>query len=82
MYLRWQTDDRYVSAVAERDLLGDWTVTIANGGIRNRLGAIRTHYVASETAAMRMLTALHKRRLKHKYQLVLGTPPSLLVVPE
>ena len=41
MHVRWESPSRYYEAVLQRDLLGDWVLSTANGGLRNRLGALR-----------------------------------------
>lgn len=37
MHVRWESPSRYYEAVLQRDLLGDWVLSTANGGLRNRL---------------------------------------------
>ena len=66
---RWLSDTRYYSAVLERDLLGDWTVHIAHGGRRNRLGSVRTHVVHDQAEGEQFIASIHKVRVRHGYHL-------------
>lgn len=68
--MRWETDTRYMQAHLQQDLLGDWVLLIANGGLNSRRGRLRTVVLASRAAAEPYLAALHKRRIQHGYRLV------------
>lgn len=70
MHVRWESPSRYYEAVLQRDLLGDWVLSTANGGLRNRLGALRHLALPSRDAAVKELASLHKLRLRRGYRLV------------
>lgn len=70
MHLRWESASRYYEAALLQDLLGDWVLSTARGGLRNRLGAIRHLALPSRDAAVKALASLHKLRLRRGYQLV------------
>ena len=70
MHVRWESPSRYYEAVLQRDLLGDWVLSTANGGLRNRLGALRHLALPSREAAVKELASLHKLRLRRGYRLV------------
>ena len=67
MHVRWESPSRYYEAVLQRDLLGDWVLSTANGGLRNRLGALRHLALPSRDAAVKELASLHKLRLRRGY---------------
>lgn len=54
------------------DLLGDCVVQVANGGLRSKLGALRTYVVKDEEAAYAFIRELNKRRVRHHYWMVAG----------
>ncbi len=64
---RWETSTRYYLAVLQRDLLGDWVLTVAHGGRNNRLGAIAHRAVGSRASGIALLDAIAKTRKKHGY---------------
>lgn len=70
MHVRWESASRYYEAVLQQDLLGDWVLSTARGGLRNRLGAIRHLALPSMEAAVKEVTSLHKLRLRRGYRLV------------
>ena len=70
MHLRWESASRYYEAALLQDLLGDWVLSTARGGLRNRLGALRHLALPSMEAAIKEVTRLHKLRLRRGYQLV------------
>ncbi|MDV7394997.1 hypothetical protein RZS08_26670 [Arthrospira platensis SPKY1] len=70
MHVRWESPSRYYEAVLQRDLLGDWVLSTANGGLRNRLGALRHLALPSREVAVKELASLHKLRLRRGYRLV------------
>ncbi len=73
MYIRWQSPTRYYVAVFQQDLLGDWVLTKAHGGLQNRLGTLKNFALPSIEAAKQELLRLHKLRLKRGYRLVVST---------
>jgi hypothetical protein len=68
--IRWETQDRYMQASIQLDLLGDVVVVIAQGGLHSRRGMLRTVAVANATAGEAYIASLHKRRLRRGYKLV------------
>jgi hypothetical protein len=70
VHIRWESPSRYYEAVLQQDLLGDWVLSTANGGLRNRLGALRHLALPSRDAAVKALASLHKLRLRRGYHLV------------
>ncbi|EHL21075.1 hypothetical protein KYG_19948 [Acidovorax sp. NO-1] len=70
MHLRWESASRYYEAALLQDLLGDWVLSTARGGLRNRLGALRHLALPSRDAAVKELASLHKLRLRRGYRLV------------
>lgn len=68
MHIRWESATRYYEAILQQDLLGDWVLSTAHGGLRNRLGALRHQAFSSQAAAVKRLTELDKRRLKRGYK--------------
>lgn len=65
--MRWESKTRYMAALLQQDLLGDWIVLVANGGLRNRCSRLRTLAVADKAAGTQFLADLNKRRLKRGY---------------
>ena len=70
MHLRWESASRYYEAALLQDLLGDWVLSTARGGLRNRLGALRHLALPSRDAAVKELASLHTLRLRRGYRLV------------
>jgi hypothetical protein len=68
--LRWETDSRYYVARAYQDLLGDWIVEKAWGGLTNKLGNGKQEIVSSFDAAVSALTRIRKERSARHYWLV------------
>lgn len=68
--LRWETDSRYYVARAYQDLLGDWIVEKAWGGLTNQLGHGKQESVTSLDAAVAALTRVHKERSARHYRLI------------
>lgn len=68
--LRWESAQRYYAARVHQDLLGDWILDIAYGGLYNQLGHVETVLLASAGAADGLIADIHSRRTKHRYNLV------------
>lgn len=68
--LRWETDSRYYVARAYQDLLGDWIVEKAWGGLTNKLGNSKQEIVTSLDAAVSAMTQIRKERSARHYSLV------------
>ena len=78
MHLRWESASRYYEAVLQQDLLGDWVLSTARGGLSNRLGGLRHQAFPSKEAAAKELRRLHKRRVRRGYKPAkLGTETGL-----
>ncbi len=68
--LRWETDSRYYVARAYQDLLGDWIVEKAWGGLTNKLGNSKQEIVTSFDAAVSAMMHIRKERSARHYSLV------------
>jgi predicted DNA-binding WGR domain protein len=64
---RWETATRYYAVVLQQDLLGDWVLTVARGGKRNRLGAVKHKMVSSRVAGELEIEKLDRRRRARGY---------------
>jgi hypothetical protein len=62
----WQT--RFYTAVLDRDLFGQWTVTRSWGSTRNGQGGGRVTVVESYEAGVLLLGVIRRRREKLGYQ--------------
>lgn len=69
---RWETETRYYAVVLELDLLGDWVLTVARGGRRNRLGKVQHKMMANREAGEREIERLDRRRRARGYLQVEG----------
>ena len=67
MRVRWETNIRYYEVRLIRDLLQDWVLVVSRGGKTNRLGVLRTLFVSSEEAGMKMIDTLEKVRTRRGY---------------
>jgi predicted DNA-binding WGR domain protein len=61
---------RYYQADLVEDLLGDWCVITAWGGVGSHLGQVRRRMVASQEDGVKRLAAIEKRRRQRGYQCV------------
>ena len=68
---RWESATRYYAVTLQRDLLGDWVLTIARGGKANRLGVVLHKAVASRDAGVLELEVIDRRRRRRGYLRVL-----------
>lgn len=64
---RWESTSRYYLAQLSQDLLGDWVLTLAWGGLRSRRGRVVTRVVSGTSDAETALAALHRRRTCRGY---------------
>jgi hypothetical protein len=62
---RWESNNRYFEVRIQTDLFGQRILTVANGGIGNRLGNIRV--VAVDGDIDLAVHQLGRRRLAHNY---------------
>lgn len=69
---RWENPEkaRYYQADLVVDLLGDWVVVTAWGGLDSRLGQVRRTWVTSEEEGRRRLLEIEKRRRQRHYRAV------------
>ena len=67
---RWESDKRYYTARLHTDLLGDTLVARVWGGLHNNLGNGDQLLVADHAEGQRILDAIDRVRVKHKYKLV------------
>ena len=70
--IRWESSARYYAVVLELDLLGDWVLTVARGGRRNRLGTVQHKMMANRAAGEREIERLDRRRRARGYLQVEG----------
>ena len=84
MRIRWESATRYYEAILQQDLLGDWVLSTARGGLRNRLGALRHLALPSRDAVVNEVASLHKLRLRRGYRLVVtkGVPVATALLLE
>lgn len=62
-----QETRRYYIASKYKDLLGDYIIATANGGLSNKLGAFRVHIFNSEKEQLKKFNDIEKTRKNHKY---------------
>lgn len=74
--LRWETSSRYYVARAYQDLLGDWIVEKAWGGLHNHLGNGQQEIVSTYEAALQVIGCIHRERKARRYHLVRNTDAS------
>jgi hypothetical protein len=67
MRIRWETDSRYYDVRLSQDLFNDWVLLVSRGGKRNRLGALRTIFVASKEEGLKKIQELEKVRARRGY---------------
>ena len=67
---RWvhQEKARYYQADLVVDLLGDWCLVTAWGGLGSHLGQVRRSMVASEEEGVRRLREIERQRRQRGYQ--------------
>jgi len=67
--LRWinEKTNRYYCISWQKDLLGDWVVMHAWGGIETRRGGIKYQLCTSINQVNDIINQLHTRRAKHGY---------------
>ena len=61
---------RFYTAVLDRDLFDQWTVTRSWGSSRNGQGGGRVSVVESFEAGLALLQAIRRRRERHGYQVI------------
>jgi predicted DNA-binding WGR domain protein len=61
---------RYYQADLVEDLLGDWSLITAWGGLGSRRGRVRTTCVPSLEEGLKRLQAIEKRRRQRGYRCV------------
>jgi predicted DNA-binding WGR domain protein len=65
--LRWEKDTRFYEALVERDLFGDWVLTLVWGRRGSALGRVRYHPHPSATAALEAVETVVRRRARRGY---------------
>ena len=68
--LRWESPQRYYAARIEQDLLGDWLLSCAWGGLHNQNGNSASFPLPAPEFADAYVQQVHERRVRHKYRLV------------
>lgn len=71
---RYESARRYYTARLSIDLLGDYVVQIASGGLYNRLGKTWTVSVPSLADGLAMLVEIGRVRELRRYVLVAASP--------
>lgn len=67
---KWESPDRYYTAILHRDLFDTWIVTRAWGAKGSRRGRVDPYPVSSYSAGLQMLDAISRRRRQHGYTLI------------
>jgi uncharacterized protein YfaA (DUF2138 family) len=62
---------RYYNVYIYKDMLGDWIVTIARGGLDNALGDVEHIMMKDHQSALALIDEIKMRREKHGYQMVI-----------
>jgi hypothetical protein len=70
--MRWESDRRYYAARVYPDMLGDWVVERAWGGLFNKKGNSQQEVVPSYKAAIAKMLAIHMERRARKYRIVMS----------
>jgi hypothetical protein len=68
--LRFVWHSRFYTAVLDRDLFDQWTVTRSWGSSRNGQGGGRVSVVESFEAGLALLLVIQRRRERYGYKLV------------
>lgn len=68
--LRWEKGTRFYEALIERDLFGDWVLTLVWGRRGSALGRVQHRPHPSVTAARDALQTVARRRQRRGYALV------------
>lgn len=69
MFARFEKGTRYYAVVLDKDLFGDWVITIANGRIATKLGRVRKIAFPSFSEAFEQFQNTTTTRTKRRYQL-------------
>ena len=64
---RWEKDTRFYEALIERDLFGDWVLTLVWGRRGSALGRVQHRPHPSVTAAHDALQTVSRRRRRRGY---------------
>lgn len=68
--IRWETERRYYAAKLYQDLLGDWVVERAWGGLHNNIGNGAQEIVPAYSDAVAAMARIHKERRARRYGIV------------
>ena len=64
---RWEKGTRFYEALVERDLFGDWVLTLVWGRRGSSLGRVRYHPHPSAAAAHEAVETVARRRARRGY---------------
>ena len=64
---RWEKGTRFYEALIERDLLGDWVLTLVWGRRGSSLGRVQHRPHPSATAAHETVETVERRRARRGY---------------
>lgn len=70
IHKKWESPDRYYTAILHRDLFDTWIVIRVWGGKGSRRGRIAPQPVGSYSAGLQMLDSITRRREQRGYTLV------------
>lgn len=72
-YQRWESTatQRYYLCYIARDLLNDWVLTLAYGGLNSKLGSVTHQYCSSIGEALKKIEVIAKKRQRRGYALIL-----------
>lgn len=72
MLLHWRNKQnaRYYTISLQRDLFGDWSLTLVWGGARNKAVRVVHRAVASELDGLNAIGHITRQREAHGYELV------------
>ncbi len=64
---RWHSKYRYYSVYLQKNLFGEWIITQSWGGLKNRLGGMKTMTFTTINEALNFVCLLEKKRIKRNY---------------
>ena len=70
---RWENlgSQRYYWCHLGKDMLNDWVLTVAFGGINSKLGAVKLHYCVTLDNGLQKIKDIAKQRHRSGYHLML-----------
>ena len=68
--IRWESKRRYYTARLSQDLLGDWVIERAWGGLFNQMGNTAQDVASSYREAVTAMVRINKERRARRYGIV------------